>query len=146
MQLLLWFAAVSPLVTYGLVVEHHQPSDETLSDAPPSEGPPSDAPPGEAAAAPTDSVYPTNVNEMWKLACPEEEFSRYMTIVCSPGVQNCGSEWCQDYKHKWIKDIHIYIYIYILYYIISYVYIYIYIYIYMFIYIYFFFILYYTII
>merc|ERR1719183_1055844 len=114
MKVLPWFAALLPLVAYGLHVGGGQPLDGELPEGwegPPPEGwegpPPEDMPlkgegppPKEAPGAGTNAseAYPTGVSDAFKLACPEEEYSRYLTIVCSSGLQNCGSEWCQEYK------------------------------------------------
>merc|ERR1719240_875724 len=60
---------------------------------------------GPSPAAP-GRVYDVGgeVASGFDLACPPEEFERYKTIVCSAAVQTCTTEWCQDYRHKWVKS------------------------------------------
>merc|ERR1719329_1967446 len=58
------------------------------------------APGGVPYVRPDGGVFP----EGFKIACPAEEFSRYITIVCSPALQGCHTDWCEAHKHNWVKE------------------------------------------
>eukprot|EP00747_Dinoflagellata_sp_TGD_P026139 gnl/TRDRNA2_/TRDRNA2_131734_c0_seq4.p1 gnl/TRDRNA2_/TRDRNA2_131734_c0~~gnl/TRDRNA2_/TRDRNA2_131734_c0_seq4.p1 ORF type:complete len:123 (+),score=30.61 gnl/TRDRNA2_/TRDRNA2_131734_c0_seq4:59-427(+) len=44
-----------------------------------------------------------HLTEGFFLACPKEEFNRYKTIVCSKALQECHTDWCNDWTAKWKK-------------------------------------------